>query len=63
MKSENNRAHLLTKFLDPDRHHKAAQTTPAECARDRARIGKFDSVGSGARFTVQGHSRQAGRSG
>ena len=64
VKPEYHRADLLTKFSGPRTTSQTAQAVSNECARDKARGGKFSSVGSGVLVvTSQSYSRQSDRNG
>ena len=60
MKSEDNRADLLTKFLVPSTTSRTDQATSTECARNKALGGRLSSVGGGVlAVTSQSYSRQS----
>ena len=47
VKGEDTHADLLTKILDPERHHKLIQMLPLSFPGTRARVGKLSGAGCG----------------
>ena len=46
VKSEDNRADLLTKYLDPERHHKLITLLPLRVPGTKREVAKISSVGA-----------------
>ena len=58
--SGDNRADFLTKFPDPERHHKLIKHLSTECAGNKARVGKLSGAGSGVvAVASQSYNRQS----